>query len=77
MRFIAKKEIIEDNIHYLGLEYDEEALGNGVLLLHLLDSSFDSCQHDDWFISIEIAKQVAFEQYGIREGLWEEYEKEN
>lgn len=74
MRLIAKvKNIINEN-RYLGIEYDIEKLNQGVFLYYLLNRDFETCQHDSWFINIEIAKQVALDQYGIRENEWDEYD---
>lgn len=75
MRLIAKVENITDNIKYLGIEYDNENLDHGVYLFYLLENDFETCQHDGWFMNLEIAKQVASDEYGIKENAWKEYEK--
>jgi len=75
MRLIAKVTIINDDIRFLGIEYNENKIEHGVFLFYLLDSDFNSCQNDTWFDNLEIAQQVAFEEYGIAESTWELYEK--
>jgi len=75
MKLIAKIERVIDNIRYLGIEYDLENLNHGVFLYYLLDKNFQTCQHDDWFLNIEIAKQAAFEGYEVKDDSWEEYKK--
>lgn len=71
MRIIA--EIINTiyEYKYLSIEYNEKELKNGVFLLYLLEKDFDTCQHDDWFLNIEIAKKVALDMYGIEKNNWE------
>ena len=70
MKLIAKIEKVTDNIKYLGIEYDTEKLNHGVFLYYLLDRDFETCQHDDWFMNVEAAKQVAFDGYEVKEDSW-------
>ena len=46
-----------------------------VFLYYMLDNDFKSCQYDTWFEDLEIAKQTAFEEYGILESDWAPYEE--
>lgn len=73
IRLIAKNINTINEYKYLGIEYEEKALKNGVFLLYLFEKDFDTCQYDDWFLNMDIAKEVALNVYGIEKDNWEKY----
>lgn len=53
MKVLAKIKKSNDNIKFLGIEYNPNNLKQGVYLFYLLENDFNSCQYDDWFQNIE------------------------
>ena len=75
MKIIAKSSHSSDEIRYLVIDYNSENDDTVVFLYYMLDNDFKSCQYDTWFEDLEIAKQTAFEEYGILESDWAPYEE--